>query len=93
MSQNYTQIQCYRKTGTPEIHTDLHCHVTMTQKCPVTQPELVTDTGTIRHALSEKALYCPRNETQNLSQEATQTLQKHTHTAAKADVYLCDRAT
>lgn len=59
--------------------TDLHHHVTITQKCPVTQPELVIDTGTIRHALSEKALYCPRNETQNLSQEATQTPQRHTH--------------
>lgn len=47
-----------------EIHMDLLCHVTMTQKCLVrhTTRTCHKDNGTIRHAPSEEDLYCPRNE-------------------------------
>lgn len=44
MSQNARDS--YRKIGIPEIHIDLHFHVTVTQKYPDTHtpPELVTKT-------------------------------------------------
>lgn len=77
-----------------EIHIDLH--VTRTQICPArhTARTCDEDTGTIRHAVSQKRLVLfQKRETQSLTQEHTQTLQRHTCTAPKPDIYLGARAT
>lgn len=76
-----TQRYSYRKTGTPEIHVDLHCHVTVTQKCPVkhTARTCYKDTGTINHALSQSYIIPEMRDPESVTGSHTDTPQTHMH--------------
>lgn len=64
-----------RDSHTPTLPCDNDTEMSLSD----TPPELVTDAGTVRDALSQKDLYCPRNERPRVCHRKTHRCSKDTH--------------